>query len=110
MNERPGLIAPGEKKALYLDCANIPMALGWGCGSFASKQIYECAGEMAGLALRCMSDVLMVEELPERTQAFSKLTEMLGQNLVAGTPLLWGKHGPSCVWTPFPIAGVIAAT
>ena len=79
-----------DKKALYMGYANIPMALGWGYGSFAGGQIYERAGEEAGLALHYMSDVLMVKELPERTQAFNKLTEMLGQNPVEVTQLLWG--------------------
>jgi proton-dependent oligopeptide transporter, POT family len=109
MNEYLGVIAPADKKALYMGYANIPMALGWGYGSFAGGQIYERAGEKAGLALRYMSDVLMVKELPERTQAFTKLTEMLGQNPAEVTQLLWNKYDPSCVWTPFAIAGLIAA-
>jgi dipeptide/tripeptide permease len=109
MNEYLGVIAPADKKALYMGYANIPMALGWGYGSFAGGQIYERAGEKAGLALRYMSDVLMVKELPERTQAFTKLTEMLGQNSAEVTQLLWDKYDPSCVWTPFAIAGLIAA-
>jgi dipeptide/tripeptide permease len=109
MNEYLGVIAPADKKALYMGYANIPMALGWGYGSFAGGQIYERAGEKAGLALRYMSDVLMVKELPERTQAFTKLTKMLGQNSAEVTQLLWDKYDPSCVWTPFAIAGLIAA-
>ncbi len=109
MNEYLGVIAPADKKALYMGYANIPMALGWGYGSFAGGQIYERAGEKAGLALRYMSEVLMVKELPERTQAFTKLTEMLGQNSAEVTQLLWDKYDPSCVWMPFAIAGLIAA-
>ena len=52
-----------HKKALYMGYANIPMALGWGYGSFAGGQIYERAGEKAGLALHYMSEVL-VNKLP----------------------------------------------
>jgi dipeptide/tripeptide permease len=109
MNEYLGVIAPADKKALYMGYANIPMALGWGYGSFAGGKIYEHAGEKAGLALRYLSDVLMVKELPERSQAFAKLTEMLGQNSAEVTQLLWDKYDPSCVWTPFAIAGLLAA-
>ena len=64
MNEYPGVIAPADKKALYMGYANIVMVLGWGYGSFAGGQIYERAGEEAGLALHYMSDVLMVKKLP----------------------------------------------
>jgi len=105
MNEYLGVIAPADKKALYMGYANIAMVLGWGYGSFAGGQIYERAGEEAGLALHYMSDVLMVKERPERTQAFNKLTEMLGQNPVEVTQHLWDKHGPSCVWRLLPSPG-----
>ena len=64
MNEYLGESHPRVEKALYMGYANIPMALGWGYGSFAGGQIYERAGEEAGLARRYMSDVLMVKELP----------------------------------------------
>ncbi len=109
MNEYLGVIAPADQKALYMGYANIPMALGWGYGSFVGGQIYERAGEKAGLALRYLSDVLMVKDLPERTQAFSTLMERLGQNSAQVTQLLWDKYDPSCVWTPFAIAGLLAA-
>jgi hypothetical protein len=109
MNEYLGVVAPADKKALYMGYANIPMAVGWGYGSFIGGQIYERAGEKAGLALRYMSEVLRVKELPERTQAFTRLTEMLGQNPAQVTQLLWDKYDPSRVWTPFAIAGLLAA-
>ena len=105
INEYLGVIAPADKKALYMGYTNIAMVLGWGYGSFAGGQIYERAGEEAGLALHYMSDVLIVKELPERTQAFNKLTEMLGQNPVEVTQLLWDKHDPSCVWRLLPSPG-----
>jgi len=43
--------------------------------------MYERVGETAGLPLRYMSEVLMVKELPERTQSFTRLAEMLGRTL-----------------------------
>jgi len=109
MNEYLGVIAPADQKALYMGYANIPMALGWGYGSFIGGQIYERAGEKAGLALRYLSEVMQLQELPERTQAFARLTEMLGQTPAAVTQLLWDKYDPSRVWTPFAIAGLLAA-
>ncbi len=109
MSEYLGVIAPADKKALYMGYANIPLAVGWGYGSFVGGQIYERAGEKAGLALRYMSEVLKVQELPDRTQAFAHLTALLGQSPAAVTQLLWDKYDPSQVWTPFAIAGLLAA-
>jgi hypothetical protein len=94
-----------DKKALYMGYANIPMALGWGYSSCAGGPIYERAGEKAGLARRYMSDVLMVKELPERTQAFNKLTEMLGQNPVEVTQLCGISMVPAALGRPLPSPG-----
>ncbi|MFI5332460.1 MAG: MFS transporter, partial [Desulfobaccales bacterium] len=109
MYEYLGVIAPADKKALYLGYANIPIAVGWGYGSYFGGQIYARAGEKAGLALRYLSEVLRVSELPERSQAFAALTERLGQTPAQVTQLLWERYDPSQVWTPFALAGIAAA-
>jgi dipeptide/tripeptide permease len=109
MNEYLGVIAPPDKKALYMGYANIPLAIGWGYGSFLGGEIYERAGEKAGLALRYMSEVLKVSELPDRAGAFAALTERLGQSPAQVTRLLWDTYDPSRVWIPFAIAGFLAA-
>ncbi len=109
MKEYLGVIAPADKKALYMGYSNIPVAIGWGYGTFIAGQIYERAGEKAGLALKYMSEVLQFNVLPDRSQAFAQLTEKLGQTPAQVTRLLWDKYHPSCVWTPFAIAGIIAA-
>jgi MFS family permease len=109
MREYLAVIAPPDKKALYMGYASIPYALGWGYGSFLAGQIYERTGEKAGLALRYRSEVLQVHDLPDRSQAFVRLTEMLGQTPAQVTRLLWDRYDPSWVWTPFAIAGILAA-
>ncbi len=108
MREYLAVIAPPDKKALYMGYASIPYAFGWGYGSFLAGQIYGRTGEKAGLALRYMSEVLKVHDLPDRSQAFATLTEMLGQTPAQVTRLLWDKYDPSWVWTPFAIAGILA--
>jgi MFS family permease len=109
MSEYLGVIAPPDKKALYMGYANIPLAIGWGYGSFLGGQIYARAGEKAGLALRYMSEVLKVKELPGRTEAFADLTARLGQTPEQVTRLLWNTYDPGGVWVPFALAGVAAA-
>jgi POT family proton-dependent oligopeptide transporter len=109
MMEFLGVIAPGDQKALYMGYANIPIAVGWGYGSFLGGLAYERAGEKAGLALRYLSQVLQVHDLPDRSQAFATLTQMLGQTPAQTTRLLWEMYDPSRVWTPFAVAGLVAA-
>ncbi|MFZ5453372.1 MAG: MFS transporter [Thermodesulfobacteriota bacterium] len=109
LNEYLGVIAPPDKKALYMGYANIPNAIGWGFGALVAGRIYERAGEKAGLALKYMSEVLQVQKLPPRPQAFARLTEMLGQSPAAVTQILWDQYDPSWVWVPFALAALAAA-
>jgi MFS family permease len=109
MHEYLGVIAPADKKALYLGYAHIPVAVGWGYGSFVAGRLYERAGEKAGLALRYMSEVMRMTELPNRSQAFAVLTERLGQTPAQVTQLLWERYDPSQVWLPFAVTGIVAA-
>jgi len=109
MNEYLGVIAPADQKALFMGYANIPLALGWGYGSFIGGQIYARAGEKAGLALRYLSEVLKVRELPGRAEAFAALTARLGQTPAQVTRLLWDTYDPGQVWVPFALAGIAAA-
>jgi POT family proton-dependent oligopeptide transporter len=109
MSEYLGVIAPADKKALYMGYANIPLAIGWGYGSFIGGQIYARAGEKSGLALRYLSEVLKVQELPGRPEAFAALTARLGQTPAQVTRLLWDTYDPGSVWVPFALAGIVAA-
>jgi POT family proton-dependent oligopeptide transporter len=109
MREYLAVIAPPDKKAQYMGYASIPYAFGWGYGSFLAGQIYERTGEKAGLALRYLSEVLKVHQLPDRSQAFITLTERLGQTPAQVTRLLWDMYHPGWVWTLFAIAGILAA-
>ena len=109
MSEYLGVIAPSDQKALYMGYANIPLAIGWGYGSYFGGHLYQRAGEKAGLALRYLAEVLQVRHLPDRSQAFAALTERLGQTPAQVTQLLWERYDPSQVWIPFAIAGFLAA-
>jgi proton-dependent oligopeptide transporter, POT family len=109
IQEYLGVIAPSDKKALYMGYANIPSAIGWAYGSYLAGQLYERLGEKAELALRYMSHVLHVQPLPPRPEAFATLTHLLGQTPAQTTRLLWDTYHPSRVWTPFALAGLAAA-
>lgn len=109
MAEFMGVIAPPDQKALYMGYANIPLAIGWGFGSLAGGHIYARSGEKAGLALRYLSEVMQVPHLPDRAQAFAVLTRMLDQPPAEVTRLLWQTYSPQQIWTPFVLAGLLAA-
>ncbi len=47
-----GLIAPKDKKALYMGYSNIPFAIGWALGNLIGGFIYEDHGAKANLALK----------------------------------------------------------
>lgn len=47
-----GLIAPPDKKALYMGYSNIPFAIGWALGNLLGGFVYEDYGAKANLAMR----------------------------------------------------------
>jgi hypothetical protein len=59
--------------------------------------------------LRYLSEVLQVQTLPERSQAFATLTMMLDQTPTQVARLLWQTYAPNQIWTPFVLAGLLAA-
>ncbi len=109
MNEYLGVIAPEDKKALFMGYANIPFAIGWGYGSFAAGNIYGASGEKATLALRYMTEFLHLDKLPARPEAFAYLSKFLGKTPAETTGLLWATYHPSQVWIPFAVAGILSA-
>lgn len=111
MSEYLGVIAPPDKKALFMGYSNIPFAIGWGYGTFAAGNLYGKAGEKAMLAINYLQEHMGVAAaaLPNRPEAFSTLCEKLGQTPAEATRLLWETYNPSQVWYPFFIAGIAAA-
>ena len=52
-----GLIAPPDKKALYMGYSNIPFAIGWALGNLIGGFVYEDCGAKANLAMRELASV-----------------------------------------------------
>jgi len=120
-----GLIAPPEKKAMYLGYVNIPVGIGLAVGSILQGKIYGNYGEKATLALKYMMektaygaervwngsvDTLEAAAGIPRLEAFVRLQEYLGIGGKEATELLWTTYNPHLrVWIPFAIIGVVAA-
>jgi len=124
-NEYLGLIAPPGKKGLYLGYVNIPIGVGVGIGSYIAGHVYGSFGEKATLALKYLmqhtpfgqgktwdgsTGTLEAAAGVPRTEAFAKLTEVLGVDGMEATRILWETYHPQYkVWIPFAAIGVVAA-
>ncbi len=109
MNEYLGVIAPPDKKALYMGYANMPLAFGWAYGSIMGGRVYDDLGDKANLALRYLSEHSGITTGVERTDAFAKLQSVLNINATDATTLLWNTYHPYKLWYIFVAIGFASA-
>lgn len=123
-NEYLGLIAPPDRKGLYLGYANIPVGIGGALGAKLSGYLYENFGEKATLALKYLAEhtstdaavawdgsVASLEAATriDRSAAMARLQEVLGIDSEEATQLLWDTYHPQYhVWIPLLAIGVLA--
>ncbi len=123
-NEYFALIAPPDKKGLYLGYVNIPIAIGQGFGSLMGGYLYGNWGEKAVLALKYLAQHTEVGIAKgwdgtvgsleatlgvTRSASFARLQEVLGQDAIQVTQLLWDTYNPHYIWIPFAAIGVMSA-
>lgn len=124
-SEYLALIAPPDKKGLYLGYVNIPVGVGVFAGSKIAGYVYGHYGEKAVLALRYLAENTSFGESKgwngevgaleavlgvKRTEAMMKLQEVTGLDPVGATELLWKTYHPNVkVWIPFAIVGLVSA-
>jgi POT family proton-dependent oligopeptide transporter len=109
MNDYLGIIAPEDKKGLYMGYANMPTAIGWAYGSFLAGDLYGRMGEKAGLALRYLGDHGGVPAGVDRTTAMEALQRVTRLDASAATRLLWTTYRPYELWYPFFAVGIASA-
>ena len=104
-----GLIAPKDKKALYMGYSNIPYAIGWTVGGILGGYIYEEIGNKTRLARQYMVDHLQMDPavvLDEAQLPKEQVMETMAQAMNGGagvtvneaTKVLWDLHNPQMVW------------
>jgi MFS family permease len=97
-----GLMAPPEKKALYMGYSNIPFAVGWAAANFAGGPLYEMLSDKHGLArdflvTRLGQDASAVDAL-SKGEVMPRLTAALGQSEPVVRQLLWDTYHPQSFW------------
>lgn len=104
-----GLIAPKDKKALYMGYANIPFAIGWAAGGGIGGYLYEEIANKTKLARNYMVDhlnmagdfVLDETQLPKEKVMETMAASMnngTGASVLEATKILWDMHHPYLVW------------
>jgi dipeptide/tripeptide permease len=111
-SEYVALMAPADKKALYMGYSNIPFAIGWAGANFIGGPLYERMSDKIELARR-----YLIQELghgSEAVRALSKgsvmpaLAEALGQTEDAARQILWNHYRPQSFWFICMAVGLLA--
>jgi MFS family permease len=101
-SEYVGLMAPPDKKALYMGYSNIPFAVGWAGANFIGGPLYDHLSDKFQLARDYLVTELgrnadAVAELT-KTEVMTTLTEALGQTEDQVQQLLWQHYQPQTFW------------
>lgn len=101
-SEYIGLMAPPDKKALYMGYSNIPFAVGWAGANFIGGPLYEHLSDKFKLARDYLvtelgQDASVINGL-SKTEVMQRLTEALGQSEAAVGRMLWQHYDPQRFW------------
>ena len=101
-SEYVGLMAPPEKKALYMGYSNLPFAFGWAGANFIGGPLYDALSDRVKLARRYLVDELQfdtaqVEEMT-RGEVLPALQGALRQSEAEITQLMWDTYSPQSYW------------
>ena len=80
-NAYVGLIAPKDKKALYMGYSNLPFAIGWAVGGALGGFVYAQCGDRANLALKHMATetelLVKATQVVDWSDSLEKLPDIL---------------------------------
>ncbi len=113
-----GLIAPKDKKALYMGYSNIPFAIGWAAGNGIGGRMYQKMSSKFDLAREYMVDHLGVARETAEGYGETEIMDALAGALNGGagvtveeaTKVLWNTYDPYMVWYylgAFGLAGTV---
>ena len=107
-NAYVALIAPPDRKALYMGYSNLPFAFGWAAGGVLGGFIYDATASKFKLAREYlvshfgMSNALLDPQFAKNDEVFDFLGWMLGPGTGLSerqtTQVLWDTYHPYMVW------------
>jgi len=100
------LIAPPDKKALYMGYSNIPFAIGWAAGNKIGGWLYEATASKFKLGRQFLVENLGYSPDAARDLSNEQVMQAIagslnggqGGTLRAATDMLWHLHHPYMVW------------
>jgi MFS family permease len=109
------LIAPKDKKALYMGYSNIPFAIGWAAGGKVGGWLYEDIASKFKLAREYVVQHLgMTKDAAEQLsndEVIQKIAASLnhgaGGTVREATKVLWDLHHPYMVWVYLGLFGLV---
>ncbi len=111
-SEYIGLMAPPEKKAIYMGYSNIPFAIGWTLAGALSGWLYAIYADKFKFAKDYMINHLNMDEAMvkglEKLEVMPTLANGLGITELEATHLLWDVYNPWIMWWIFAAIGVVA--
>lgn len=113
-----GLIAPKDKKALYMGYSNIPFAIGWAGGNAVSGVLYENLASKFKFAREYMINQLgmpqqIVQDLPKEKVMETMAAAMhggRGVSVIEANRVLWDMHHPYVVWVYLGAIGLVGTS
>ncbi len=107
-----GLMAPPEKKALYMGYSNIPFAVGWSAANFLGGPLYESLSDKHALARRYLQKVVgwdaqQVQAL-SKGEVLPKLADILGTDEWGVRRMLWEHYQPQTFFYLVIAVGLLA--
>ena len=103
-----GLIAPQDKKALYMGMSFLPVAGGNFLGGYISGSVYQNVADKATLALKYLqSKGIAVPEQLRGDEIFNYAVEKLHIPAKQLTDILWNTYRPDHIWYIFTSIGII---
>jgi dipeptide/tripeptide permease len=101
-SEYIGLMAPPEKKALYMGYSNIPFAVGWAGANFIGGPVYQRMSDKIALARDYLTTQLQMSEhvVREMTkgEVMPALAEALNLSERETTQMLYAEYHPEHFW------------
>jgi len=105
------VVAPPDKKALYMGCSFIPVCLGNFFGGFVSGNVYELTSDKFSFLQKEVAErgLEISAALSDRTAYLSEVAEQMNLSVADLTNYLWTTYNPSSFWVVVLAIGTFAS-